>query len=108
MVYGHQAIGVPPTAMQKLRRSAANATGILTQGRSTTTLIHLVLGEENDPEVSVVRHQVREWMWLLGNHQRQMGELNLAWRKAYVRFRTSDTPWNTVTGPLSATIAMTN
>ena len=100
--YGKEAAGASPTAIDKLRALAANAASSQCGGQCATTIIHLVLGEHNDPGIKCITDQISMWFNLLENQD--MIKVTKAWWKMKERINHIANPWKAIAGPLGATI----
>ena len=91
-----------PSTLRGLTSMAADAVSSQVKGQCPTTNIWLHLGQLNDPRIKTVLDQVRVWMDLCTIGDRVT--IARAWSAARWKFDQADNPWNTVKGPIGATI----
>ena len=104
--YGKEAYGITPTQLAKLRAMAAEAVSTKTAGQCATTLIWIMLGQEQDPAIKIVGDQIRMWFYLMNSpiYHEDPEAVSLAWWRAKTKYYTADNPWATIKGPMGATI----
>ena len=103
--YGHQAVGLAPTAMLALRRDMSYSMAFGGKGNCTTTVLALTSGPSEDPEVSYRVDSLQHWFAFWNKSPHLHRDVNTVWQKVVRGTLDSKSPWSRVTSLLSNTIA---
>ena len=115
-LWGAGVVGLPPTVVKALRTSTAASSGITAAGRCPITAIAVAFGETFDPEVLAVTRQVSLWLEIWRSDASLRASSIRYWKSMCnnVLRAVSEVPgvyessWNSVTGPMGATICAMN
>ena len=102
--YGHQAMGLAPSTILLLRRSAAAAAAGRGPGRCFTSTLAALYGDK-DPVLELRRQVLAEWLELWRRAPELHCSVELAWPKLRARL-TGARRWRQVRGPTAAIIAL--
>ncbi|CAK0831769.1 unnamed protein product, partial [Prorocentrum cordatum] len=105
--YADPVLGVAPSDMERRRAQAADLAGHTVGGRCTASVL-LLHYQDDDPKMSVVKDQVKQWFQFWEAHPELRERVRRGWRAMlkrliYLRPRSR---WRCVTGPMGALIMM--
>ena len=110
-IYGHTAVGMAPTTVNKCKSNVAEATGLMGAGACATTAIKWTfrkgrfVSSSADPRVTIPLQKIRSWMSLWGrSNPHTKRRLKKSWHKLYRKLAQSKARWQCARGTASATI----
>ena len=107
-LWGHQNLGVSPTAMKAIRTNAAAATAIGGHGRCATTALALTLGHDKDPAVTTALSHLSMYFNMFKSMDPFLRGLTVRnWSNIYNRVVSDDgsVRWGRVISIISGTVA---
>ena len=107
-LWGHQNLGISPTAMKTIRSNAAACTAIGGHGRCATTALALSLGHKNDPAITTALSHLSMYFDTLRSMDRFIRGLTVRnWSNIYNRVVRGDgsVAWGKVISIISGTVA---
>jgi ribonuclease HI len=102
--WGHQGVGLAPTAILQIRRQFAAAAMIRRSGGCTTTAFALTVGPDSDPMVSIRVELLQCWLQVASTTTVQPVALEKVWCKQ-AKTLAGPLRWGKVKGPMGAVIA---
>ncbi|CAK0870501.1 unnamed protein product [Prorocentrum cordatum] len=105
--YADPVLGAAPSDMERRRAQAADLAGHTVGGRCAASVL-LLHYQDDDPKMSVVKDQVKQWFQFWEAHPELRERVRRGWRAVlkrliYLRPRSR---WRCVTGPMGALIMM--
>ena len=106
-LWGHQSLGVAPSALRRLRAAAAVSTAIGGAGRCTSTAIALSLGPDRGPAITIADQQVRLFFSLFKSDAtlRALTVRHWCMLRDPLLTEEGEIRWNKAFGPTTGTIA---
>ena len=110
--FGHTAVGMAPTTVNKCKSNIAEATGMMGTGACATSVIRWAFRKGKhtnvsaDPRVCISYDQVKAWIAMY--HRSSPAErrrIHRRWPKKYTKMKEAKSMWQCVRGPIDATIA---
>ena len=103
--WGQEVMGLSPTMLQALRRSAVRATGLNIVGMSTTATLACVHGWRKDPASTTALSQIVAWVDVWRADPRLRREVQEAW-PSILAYLEGTRPWTRAKGPAAALVLM--
>ena len=104
LTWGHQAKGVAPTMIRKIKAALGHATGARRRGVCTTTAIMLDQEVGKDPEVFLRVELLVTWLEAMCAMKGRMFSVKWVWKRLTERLRVKSR-WSRVSGHMAAVIA---
>ena len=111
-IFGHTAVGMSPTIVNKCKSNIAEATGMMGAGACATSVIRWAFRKGKytnasaDPRVCIPYDHIKAWMAMysgMSNANKIIVTKN--WHRKHARMKNAKSKWQCVRGPMDATIA---
>ena len=111
-IFGHTAVGMSPTTVNKCKSNIAEATGMMGAGACATSVIRWAFRKGKytnasaDPRVCIPYDHIKAWMAMysrMSNANKIIVTKN--WHRKHARMKNAKSKWQCVRGPMDATIA---
>ncbi len=102
--WGHQALGMAPTAIQQLKRRVGVDSHMWHSGGCMTTCLAMEIGQHADPEMAIPTQLFHSYLELIPVLKKQGMALEQIWRAKFYKLR-GKYRWQSVTSMIDAIIA---